>query len=234
MTDETVDCDNCGRANPEWAQVCRSCGVPLRHGEARFAPSGPFPTDQQSLISIGAVIGTILVAVLIGLFVSNLNPTDPAIGRASPSAEPSVAPTTSLAPATESAAPSGTPPPPTPSPTPALPGTLSFGTELDANRVVVTPVEAFTPNATFAYSVQMPQGFGANAIENEIVKFSDESETVVLPRQSVGVDPAATSFGYVVGTAGDFLGQWGPGEFEWRVYVNGAIVARAGFRFAEG
>jgi hypothetical protein len=24
MTEETVDCFNCGRANPEWAQVCRS------------------------------------------------------------------------------------------------------------------------------------------------------------------------------------------------------------------
>ena len=40
MTDETVDCFNCGRANPAWAQVCRSCGVPLRHGEARVAPTG--------------------------------------------------------------------------------------------------------------------------------------------------------------------------------------------------
>jgi hypothetical protein len=235
MTDETVDCFNCGRANPEWAQVCRSCGVPLGHGDTRAAPTGPFPTDQQSLISIGAVVGTILAAVLIGLFVSNLNPTDPAVGRATPSAEPSVSPTASAAPiVSASAGPTGTPPPPTPSPTPALPGTLQFGTELDGNRMVATPVDTFTPQQAFAYSLQMPAGFGATAIENEIVKFSGESETVVLPRQSVGVDPAATSFGYVIGTAGDFLGQWGPGEFEWRVYVDGAIVARAGFRFAEG
>src|SRR5919107_1690515 len=70
MTDETVDCFNCGRANPEWAQVCRSCGVVLRHGEEPVVPTGPFPTDPTSLISIGAVVGTILAALLIGLFVS--------------------------------------------------------------------------------------------------------------------------------------------------------------------
>ncbi len=56
----------------------------------------------------------------------------------------------------------------------------------------------------------------------------------MLPRQSVGVDPAATVFGYVVGTAGDFLGAWGPGEFEWRVYVDGTIAARGRFRYSEG
>ena len=56
----------------------------------------------------------------------------------------------------------------------------------------------------------------------------------MLPRQGVPVDPAATSFGYVVGTAGDFLGAWGPGEFEWRVYVDGSVVARGRFRYSEG
>ena len=229
MSDETVDCFNCGRANPEWAQVCRSCGVALRHGEARVVPTGPFPTDQTSLISIGAVIGTILGAVLLGLFVSSLNPTSPTAG-ASPTAEPTLIATPEPS---ESAAPTDTPAP-TPSPTPALPGTLLFGTQLDANRIVVEPVEVYTPGQAFAYSLQVPDGFGASAIENEIVKFSDESETVVLPRQSVGVDPAATSFGYVIGTAGDFLGQWGPGEFEWRVYINGEIAARGSFRYSEG
>jgi hypothetical protein len=230
MSDETVDCFNCGRANPEWAQVCRSCGVALRHGEARVVPTGPFPTDRTSLISIGAVIGTILGAVLLGLFLSSLNPTDPTAGRSSPSAEPTL---TATAEPSASAAPTDTPAP-TPSPTPALPGTLTFGTQLDANRIVVEPVEVFTPGQAFAYSLQMQEPFGAEAIENEIVKFSDESETVVLPRQSVPVDAGATSFGYVIGTAGDFLGQWGPGEYEWRVYINGELAARGAFRFSEG
>jgi hypothetical protein len=230
MSDETVDCFNCGRANPEWAQVCRSCGVALRHGEARVVPTGPFPTDQTSLISIGAVIGTIFGAVLLGLFVSSLNPTGPTVGQSSPSAEPTLIATPEPS---VSAAPTDTPAP-TPSPTPALPGTLTFGTQLDSNRIVVEPVEVFTPGQAFAYSLPRQEPFGADAIENEIVKFSDESETVVLPRQSVPVESAATSFGYVIGTAGDFLGQWGPGEFEWRVYINGELAARGAFRFSEG
>jgi hypothetical protein len=227
-TDETVDCYNCGRSNPEWAQVCRSCGVALRHGQARVVPSGRIPTDTNSLISIAAVIGVILGAVVLGIFLSSLNPTEPVVGGAptptatpSPSAEPTAAP------------PSNTPKP-TPSPTPALPGTIAFGSELDANRQVTSPVETFTPPTAFAYSVSMPNGFGVSTIENEIAKVDDDGETIVLPRQGVPVDPAATSFGYVVGTAGDFLGAWGPGEFEWRVYVDGSVAARGRFRYSEG
>ena len=230
MTDETVDCFNCGRANPEWAQVCRSCGVPLRHGEARKAPSGRIPTDQASLVSIGAVVGTILLALLLGLFVSNLNPTDPTVGQSSPT--PTVEPT-AIPTATPLPLPSDTPAP-TPSPTPALPGTIAFGGELDGDRRIVTPTDAFTPGDTFAYSVEMPGTFGASAIENEIAKLEEGSESIVVPRQAVGVDPASTTFGYVIGSAGEFLGPYGPGEFEWRVYVDGQIVARGTFRYAEG
>ena len=232
MTDETVDCFNCGRANPEWAQVCRSCGVALRHGEARVTPTGPFPTDQSSLVSLAAVIGTILAAVLIGLFVAGLNPTGPTVGQTSPTPVPTQSAELTPEPTVEPV-PSDTPSP-TPVATPALPATMAFGTELDDNRQVVTPVDTFLPGAAFAYSVTMPGGFGADAIENEIIKLSGESETVVLPRQSVGVSPEAETFGYVVGTAGDFLGQWGPGEFEWRVYAGGELIARGPFRFAEG
>ena len=237
MTDETVDCFNCGRANPEWAQVCRSCGVALRHGEDRVTPAGPIPRDQASLVSIGAVVGTIVAALLIGLFVSGLDPSDPA------AALPSQAPAAASVEPTEEPLPSDTPvasaPPavsttPAPSATPGLPGTMAFGSALDDNRQVSEPVETFTPPDAFAYSVTMPGGFGADAIENEIIKLSGESETVVLPRQSVGVSPDAETFGYVIGTAGDFLGQWGPGEFQWRVYVGGEMVARGTFRFAEG
>ncbi len=228
-TDETVDCYNCGRSNPEWAQVCRSCGVQLRHGQTRVVPTGRFPTDTTSLISIAAVIGTILGAVVIGLFISGLNPTDPVAGglptpspTASPSAEPSAA------------APTDTPAP-TPSPTPALPGTIAFGSALDANRVVSEPVRTFTPPVAFAYSVTMPQAFGTNTLENEIAKLGGGGgENIVLPRQGVPVDPASSSFGFVIGTAGDFLSAWGPGRFEWRVYLDGALVAQGRFRYSEG
>ena len=239
MTDETVDCFNCGRANPEWAQVCRSCGVALRHGEERVTPTGPVPTDQASLVSIAAVIGTIVAALLIGLFVSGLDPSDPGVAVATPTATP--APTMTSEPSEEplpsvSAAASALPASSAPSASaaPALPATMTFGTALDDSRQVAEPVETFLPADTFAYSVTMPGGFGADAIENEIIKLSGESETVVLPRQSVGVTPDAETFGYVIGNAGDFLGQWGPGEFQWRVYVGGEVVAIGSFRFAEG
>jgi hypothetical protein len=226
-TDQTVDCYNCGRSNPEWAQVCRSCGVQLRHGQTRVVPTGRFPTDTTSLVSIAAVIGVILGAVVIGLFISGLNPTEPvAVGLPTPSPTPSAT-------AEPTAAPTDTPAP-TPSPTPALPGTIAFGSALDANRVVSEPVETFTPSVAFAYSFTMPQAFGTNAIENEIAKVSDTGENIVLPRDSVDVDPAASSVGYVIGTAGDFLSAWGPGEFEWRVYLDGALVARGRFRYSEG
>jgi len=228
-TDDTVDCYNCGRSNPEWAQVCRSCGVPLRHGQARVVPTGRIPTDTNSLISIAAVIGVILGAVVLGIFLSSLNPTDPLVGGGAPT--PTATPSPSAEP---TAAPPSDTPEPTPSPTPALPGTIAFGDSLDANRMVANPVETFTPPQAFAYSVSLPGGFGTDTIENEIAKIDDGAETIVLPRQGVPVDPAATTFGYVVGTAGDFLGAWGPGEFEWRVYVDGTVAARGRFRYSEG
>ncbi|MEP6681571.1 MAG: hypothetical protein ABJB65_08845, partial [Chloroflexota bacterium] len=93
MTGDTVECFNCGHANPAWAQVCRNCGVPLRPGVAHTAPSGRFPTDRDSLISIVAAIGAIAAAVLVGLFLANISPSAPTVGHgtASPigSSEPS-------------------------------------------------------------------------------------------------------------------------------------------------
>jgi len=232
MTDESVDCFNCGSSNPEWAQVCRSCGVVLRHGEARVTPAGRVPTDRDSLVSIGAVIGTIVLALLVGLFVSSLNPTDPSVAEATPSPIPTPEPTLEI-----SAAPIPTDTPaPTPIPTPALAGTLTFGTTLDANRAVTDPTDAFTPGMAFAYSISMPGTFGAPQIQNEIVRIQDDgTEQVVLERQKVTVDPTATVFGYDLGTADAFIGDLGgPGSYVWRVYVNDQLVAQGPFAYAEG
>ena len=227
MTDETVVCYNCGRDNPEWAQVCRSCGVVLRHGASRLIPTERFPTDQASLISIGAVLGTILVAVVLGLFISGLNPTDPTVGQTSPTPEPSVE-----ASADATAPPPSDTPAPTPTATPALPGSLAFGESLNNEGQIAEPVDTFTPNMTFGYSVTVPDSFGASEIENEIVRLEDE--VAVLPRQSVGVNPDATTFGFIIGPAADFMGEWGTGEFEWRTYLNDELIARRTFRFSEG
>ena len=141
MTDESVECFNCGRANPEWAQVCRSCGVPLRRGQSRTTPTGRVPTDRDSLIRIAAVIATILAAVVIGLFVSSLNTTDATVGQATPT------------------------PSPTPPPSPRRPSLRAHGAQPHRRRPrcpypgtspsarterrpqVADPVDTFTPSA---------------------------------------------------------------------------------------
>ncbi len=226
-TDETVDCYNCGRSNPEWAQVCRSCGVPLRHGQARTVPTGRFPTDINSLISIAAVIGTIFGAVLIGLFVSSLNTTDPLVGEGAPT--PSATPSATAEP-TETPLPTDSPAP-TPAPI-QYPGTIAFGQTLNGEDKIAEAVETFTPSMTFAYSVEMPDGFGADQILNEVVRV-DDARTVVLPREAIGVSPDATVFGYVVGPAENFIDEWGAGQYSWRVYIGDRLIATKRFNLAE-
>ena len=234
MTDETVDCFNCGRANPEWAQVCRSCGVALRHGQSRVAPAGRYPTDRDSLVSLGAVLGTILGALLLGLFVSSLNPIDPTVGADTPTPSPTATPTEapSVAPsASESVAPS-------PSPTPALPGTVAFGTELDGNNQVITPVDTFTPGMVFAHSITTTEPFGAATIGEQVVRINEDGtegdEIVGAAGNQLGVSPEATSAGFVAGDAANFVRDWGPGTYEMRVYVGETLIARGQFRLAEG
>ena len=233
MTGETVECFNCGRANPEWAQVCRSCGVALRHGEARVMPTGRIPRDRDSLISIGAVLGTILAAVLVGLFVSGLNPTEPTVGFATPTPSPSPTPTpvASVAPSVVPTA--------TPAPTPVpLVGTVVFGTELDANDQVVEEVETFTPSMTFAHSISSTEPFGGSVIGEEVTRLNEDGtdgETIVNAAQNqLPVDPAGTTAGFVAGSAANFVRDWGPGMYVMRIYVGETLIAEGTFRLAEG
>ena len=238
MTDETVDCFNCGSANPAWAQVCRSCGVALRHGEARIVPAGRFPTDRDSLVSIGAVIGTILAALLLGLFISGLNPTDPTVGRETPSPVPSATAEPSLEASVPPVA-SDTPvPEATASAAPALPGTVAFGTELDGNRQVVEPVETFTPGMMFVHSISTSEPFGVDTVAEQVVRMNDdgtEGEQVVdAAENQLRVDPAATTAGFVGPDAAAFIQSWGTGLYEMRIFVGDTLIARGQFRLAEG
>jgi hypothetical protein len=234
MTDETVDCFNCGRANPEWAQVCRSCGVALRHGQTRVATAERFPTDRDSLLSIGAVVGTILLAVVVGLFVSSLNTTEPTVGAATPTPTPLVTPTPEP---TVEPIPTDTPAP-TPSPTPALPATVVFGTTLDANRQVTDPTDTFTPGMTFAHSITSTAPFGVPTVGEEVVRLNDdgtEGERIVDPTTNqLPVNPEGTSAGFVAGDAANFVRSWGPGLYEMRIYAGETLIGRGQFRLAEG
>lgn len=235
MTDETVDCFNCGRANPEWAQVCRSCGVALRHGQERIVAAGRVPTDQDSIISIVAVIGTIALAVLLGLFVSNLNPTEPTVGG-----DTSPSPTASEPPAEEPsvAASASASVAPSVSASPALPGSLVFGTSLDANRQVVDPTETFTPGMTFAHSIAHNAPFGTASLGEQVLRINEDGtdgDTLVDATQNqLAVDPAASSAGFVAGDAATFIRSWGPGLYEMRVFIGDVLIARGQFRLAEG
>lgn len=229
MTDETVDCFNCGRENPEWAQVCRSCGVTLRHGEARVAATDRFPTDQASLISIGAVLSTIVLAVIVGMFVSGLNTTEPTVGQPTPTPVPSIEETPEP---TVEPIPTDTPAP-TPEPTPERRGTLAFGTGLDEGRNVTGATDTFTPSSSIAYSLNVPDGVGGTPIRNEISRTS-EPAAVIVPGDEITVDPAAVTIGFNLGSAAGFVRDWGPGEYVWRIYVGEELLAEAPFRLAEG
>jgi hypothetical protein len=236
MTDEIVECFNCGRSNPEWAQVCRSCGVPLRRGEAaRATPTGRFPTDRDSLVSIAAVVATILGAVMLGLFVSSLNPTEPNIGGA---ASASASPTASASvEATATAAPTETPAA-EPSEAEGPTGTVVFGTQLDENDQVVEEVETFTPGMTFAHSVTSSEPFGVDSIGETVIRINEQGgENEVVERRGrnrLPVNPDAESAGFIAGDAASLLRAWGPGLYEMRVFIGDDRIARGQFRLSEG
>ena len=231
MTDETVECFNCGSTNPDWAQVCRSCGVVLRHGETRVVPADRIPTDRDSLVSIGAVIATIIAAMLLGLFLSSLNPTDPSVGLATPSPSPTEEPEPSFLESAPPAASATPPPAATATPVP-LRGQIAFGTRVE-NGVVADPTDTFAAGSDFAYSVTLPEPFGAPSIENEISSVAEDgTETIVLERQAVNVDPASTTFGYRIGATEAFIGELGgPGTYVWRVYLGEELIAEGRFTY---
>ena len=237
MTGETVECFNCGRPNPEWAQVCRSCGVPLRHGFASTVPEGRVPTDPGSLISIGAVIATIVAAILIGLFVANLNPTDPTLigGQPTPSPTPTVIPEPSVS---GSVAPSvAIAPTPTPAATPALPGTVAFGTGIDPNGQITGATDAFTPGVYFAHVITVTEPFGVAELGEQVVQVAEdgtETEVVGAAGNTLTVDPASTRGGIVCCIAGELINELGPGNFILRVYRGEELIAQGAFRLAEG
>jgi hypothetical protein len=230
MSGDTVECFNCGRANPSWAQVCRSCGVPIKAVAARSGPQPAIPTDQDSLISIGAAVGSIVVAIGLGLFLSGIIPDAPPILEPSPSASASLfpGPSGSFLP---SSAPSGE----TPVPSVVLPGTVSFGLGLNrTTREVVNPTDTFGPGQVFAHSIKLPGPFGVNQIQEEVIRIEEGGAlTVVQQREgsNLQVNPDAQVAGYSVNTNGLISGpgSWGPGNYILRVYRGVELIAEGRF-----
>jgi hypothetical protein len=231
---ETVECPNCGRANPSWAQVCRNCGRSLRRDLSRpvSRPVTPFPTDQASLISVGAAVASIAAAIALGLLFSAINPTQPTIGLTSaPTNTPSPSPT-----ATPSLAPTPTPHP-TPKPTPKPAGSITFGSALNrTTKQVINPTDAFSPGSLFAYSVATVQPFGVNTLAVEVSKVMNGKETVVDPRSAnpVRVSPTAKIFGIVLTTNSLLKAFGGGGVFVMRVFRGSERLAQGEFTLSSG
>ena len=234
MNGETVECFNCGHANPAWAQVCRNCGVPLRPGVAHTAPSGRFPTDRDSLISLIAAVGAIAAAVLVGLFLANISPSTPTVGRATP-----IPSGTEIA---QSSATAATPVPvatATPVPTPVpLPGSLAFGTGVDGSGNLTGKTDTFGPGTTFAHLITDSAAFGTDKIGEGVVQIAaDGKETqVVDPAQNtlpVGPTAKKATFGPIqTNTLRNALG--GPGKYRMEVYLGTKKIAQGIFNLTGG
>lgn len=235
MAEDTVECFNCGRPNPAWAHVCRHCGVPLRPDAPIVTPTGFVPTDERSLISMAAAIAAILGAVFLGFLLSTLNPTSPTVGLTSPtqsaSPSPSAAPT--VEPIPTSAAPVATPPP-TPVP---LPGTVAFGTGIDADGQVTGPTDTFAPGTMFAQAVNLPEAFGVDALGEQVVRVAEdgtETEVAAAADNPLPVDPESNHRGVVCCDAAMLLAEWGPGSYILRVFRGEELIAEGRFILTEG
>ena len=246
MGEPTVECYNCGRENPGWAQICRTCGVSLR-GAERFASGPPprLPTDTNSLISMAAAVGTIVAAIVVGLVLSSLDPSEGVASGTGETPTPtlSAAPTaTTLATVVPTTVPTAAP---TPSPVP-LPGELLIGTALDPNtRRVSTPQATFAPGDNFAYSLTMPEAIGTNQLFVEVVQIEEDGTETVRqePTGAQAIDGSQPTAAFEIpanililgpdGTAGSG-DEFGPGRYLMRIYLAAdELVAEAPFELTE-
>lgn len=229
MSGDTVECFNCGNANPAWAQVCRSCGAPIVRSAAGGPGSGGiFPTDRASLISIGAAVGSIVLAIVVGLVFAGIVPPAPNVAEATPTPTPSVSAGPSL-----SEAPGGSVSE-TPVPTAPLIGTITYGRGLNTSTHEVTdPTDTFGPGTRFCYSILLTEPFGVSTLSEEVVRVeADGSLTVVQAREneSVDVTPGLMIAGYSVRTSG-LISVWGTGNFIMREYRGAELIAEGRFSF---
>ena len=231
MSADTVECFNCGNTNPAWAQVCRSCGAPIAHSAVGGrGPGGIFPTDQASLISIGVALGSIALAIAVGLFFSGIIPPAPNVPDPTPTPTPipsvSAEPSISAGPSTSGSE--------TPVPTPPLIGTISFGYGLNTSTHEVTdPTGTFGPGTRFSYSILLPEPFGVSSLNEEVVRVeADGSLKVVQAREneSIPVTPGLKIAGYSVRTSA-LISVWGTGDFIIREYRGAELIAQGEFTF---
>jgi len=225
MSGAMIECSNCGHGNPAWAQVCRSCGAPILPEAAREARSNAlFPTDQSSIVSMGATLGAIVLAIVVGLFASGLVPAAPIVADATPSPSPSASASAS---ANASAAPSASGNS-SASAAPQLIGTISFGYGLNSTTHEVTgPATTFGPGTRKCYSISLTEPFGVSKLNEGVVRVdATGNETVVQSRDtgSVAVSPGLNIAGFCVRTQ-ILLSAWGAGDYIIREYRGTELIA---------
>jgi len=230
MAEDTLECANCGNANPAWAQVCRTCGAPLTAAAVAAAAEASVITEG-SLMAIGAALGTIALAVVIGLVFGGILPPAPPVAAATPTPSASAEPTAEPTPD-----PSAGSPDPSASVGPVLPGTLTFGLGLNADTQRVTnPTDTFTPGTTFAHSIELTAPFGVTQLGEEVARINEDgTETIVITTENqVDLqDPNATVDGFTVPTNA-LLDALGAGTYVMRVYRGTELLAQGTFILAE-
>lgn len=233
MTGETIECPNCGRRNPAWAQVCRTCGYGF--GRRRNPASMRFPTDQASLMSLGGAVAAIVLAIILGFIFSSMNPTSPdaAFATPTPSPTPTASPTP-LATLAPTPVPSGGSGAPAGSATPKPVGTITFGSGLNSTtKQVINPTSTFGPNGYFAHSVTVPDPFGVTILSEGVWRVANGKETVVQDpaagTSQIRVSSSAKIFGFIVST-NSLLQEWnGGGTFVMRIYRGNEVIAQGQF-----
>ena len=237
MAEGSLECANCGNANPAWAQVCRTCGANLSAVAGGAGAEGgtadtPLVTEG-SLMAIGAAIGTIVLAVLIGVVIGGILPPAPPVAAATPTPNPSA----SAEPTEEPTPDLSSSPDPLASLAPVLPGTLTFGLGLNAEtQRVINPSDTFTPGTTFAHSIELASPFGVTQLGEQVSRVNeDATETVVITAEENQVDlqdPNATVDGFTVPT-NSLLEVLGAGTYRMSVYRGSELLAEGTFILVE-
>ncbi|MGH2484208.1 MAG: hypothetical protein ACRDE9_07105 [Candidatus Limnocylindria bacterium] len=198
---------------------------------AAAAAAEPSVITEGSLMAIGAALGTIALAVVIGLVFGGILPPAPPVAAATPTPSASVEPTAEPTPD-----PSGGSPVPSASVGPVLPGTLTFGLGLNAETQRVTnPTDTFTPGTTFAHSIELTAPFGVTQLGEEVARINEDgSETIVITTENQVElqDPNATVDGFTVPTNA-LLEAIGAGTYVMRVYRGTELLAQGTFILAE-
>jgi hypothetical protein len=235
MTGDTIECFNCGHENPSWAQVCRSCGYALQQtAPTTGGPAGLFPTDQDSLRSIGGAMGAIVLAIALGLVLSGLIPPAPNVAAETPTPTPTASSSASASEGpsgSESAAASA-------AASPALPGVVTFGTAWNNGTHLITGVttEFTTASAGFAYSISLSEPIGVDRLLVEVSRVAEDGKETVVQDRADGlllVDKTLLTDGLKVNkSVSQLIAAWGTGNFVLRFYNGGELLAEGTFTFS--